>query len=84
MILSFVIGVVLRFLNLIFSLFPVISNLTDGINSAVIYLVQVSMPWNFILPISNTLGLIVKFIQFEFGILLLLAGKYIVELIRGK
>lgn len=84
MILSFIIGVVLRFMNLIFGLFPVITNLFDGVNSAVISLVQAAMPWDFILPISNTLALIVKLIQFEYGILLLFVGKYIVELIRGK
>jgi len=84
MILSFLIGIVLRLMNLVFHFFPFLATLTSGISTALNFLVSSAMPWNFILPISDTLGLVVRALQFQFGLLLLYTGKYVVELIRGK
>lgn len=84
MIISFIIGVVLRLLNVVFSFFPAISGLTNGFSDAIIFFMNSAMAWNFLLPITDALILLVRVIQFEFALALLYAGKYVIELVRGK
>lgn len=82
--LSFIIGVVLRLVNVMFTFFPALQNITAGFGTALNTIFQYAMQWNWLLPISDGLQLVVRVIQFEFAILLLWGGKWMIELIRGK
>lgn len=82
--LSFVIGVVLRLANLVFAFFPAIGDVAAGFGSALQSIITSSLAWNWILPISDSMQLVVKAIQVEFAILLIWFGRWIVEMIRGK
>jgi len=84
MIISFIIGVVFRILNVMFMFFPSLGDIANGFGAALATVFAYAMQWNWILPISDSLALVVRAIQFEFGILLFMFGKWVVEMIRGK
>lgn len=84
MIISFIIGIVLRLLNILFMFFPALSGVTSGLASALQILFAQAITWNFLFPITESFQLIYRSIQFEFAIIIFLFGKWIVELIRGK
>jgi len=82
--LSFIIGVVLRLINIFVGFFPNLGDVLAGFGTALTTVFTSGMQWNWLLPISESLQLVVRAIQFEFGILLVWAGKWLVEMIRGK
>lgn len=82
--LSFIIGVILRLVNVFLTFFPNLQNVLAGFSDALATIFTMAAQWNWLLPINESLQLVVRAIQFEFGILLLGIGKWIVELIRGK
>jgi len=84
MIISFFVGIALMFVYIFLSFFPGITNLLSGVGTSIQSLVSVIMPWQFILPIRETFAIVYRVIQFQFGIMLLFAGKWLVEFVRGK
>lgn len=84
MIISFFIGIALMFVYIFLSFFPGVAGLLSGAATTIQSLVQTIMAWNFIFPITETFGLAYKLIQFQAGMMLLFAGKWLVEYIRGK
>lgn len=82
--LSFITGITLRLANVLFTFFPALGDITTGFASALQSVMTSALAWNWILPISDSLQLVVRVIQFEFAILMLWFGKWIVEMIRGK
>lgn len=84
MVLSYIIGAVLRLVNLLFTMFPAIADITASLGSALSTIFSFAVQWEWILPIQEALRLVVFVIQFELAIMLLVFGKWVVELIRGK
>lgn len=84
MIISFIIGIVLRLLDILFTFFPAMQGVTTGFSSALQTLFAQAVTWNFLFPFTESFQLIYRSIQFEFAIVLFLFGKWVVELIRGK
>lgn len=84
MIISFIIGIVVRLLNMLFMLFPALSGVTSGLGSALNALFAQAITWNFLFPVTESFQLIYRSIQFEFAIVIFLFGKWVIELIRGK
>ena len=82
--LSFIIGVILRLANILFGFFPALGNITAGFGEALQTIFGAALAWNWILPITDSMQLVVRAIQFEFAIVLMWFGKWIVEMIRGK
>jgi len=82
--LSFIIGIVLRLVNILFGFFPSLGDLTTGFANALQSVIVYAFQWNWILPVNESLQLVVRAIQFEFAILLMWFGKWLVEMIRGK
>jgi len=82
--LSFIIGVVLRIVNIMFGFFPLIGDITNGFSQALTALFGQAVAWDWLLPIHESLQLVVKAIQFEFAVMMLWFGKWVVEMIRGK
>jgi len=82
--LSFIIGVILRLVNLLFAFWPGLANVTAGFAGALQTIFGAALSWNWILPLTDSMQLIVRAIQFEFAIVLVWFGKWIVEMIRGK
>jgi len=82
--LSFIIGIIMRLANILFGFFPSLQNVLTGLSQAINFFISSSMAWNFIFPITDSLLLVVRAIQFEFAVMLLWFGKWLVEMIRGK
>lgn len=84
MIFSFLIGIVLRLLNVIISMIPPLGNIVGSLGTALSYFIGQAIPWDFLFPINEGLGLIVLVIKFEIGIMIFIIGRWIIEMIRGK
>jgi hypothetical protein len=84
MIISFLIGIVLRLVNILFSMMPFLGNIIGQLGSAIQFFVSQAMAWNFLFPIKESMQIIVMVIQFEFGIMIFVFVKWVVELVRGK
>lgn len=84
MVLSFLIGIVLRLVNVLFTFFPALGDITTGLANAIQVIFSQAMGWNWILPVQEAGQLIVIAISFEIGIVLIMFGKWLVEMIRGK
>lgn len=84
MIIGFIIGIVLRLLNVLFAMMPALGNVIGNLGTALSFFIGQALPWNFLFPITDAMGLVVLVIKFEFGIAIFLFGKWVVELIRGK
>lgn len=82
--LSFIIGVVLRLANLLFSFFPAVGDIAAGFGTALQSIITAALAWNWIIPISDAMQLVIRAIQIEFAFLLIWFGKWLVEMIRGK
>jgi len=82
--LSFIIGVVLRLANLLFAFFPFLGDITTGFGEALVTIFTTAAGWDWLLPIHESLQLVERTLQVEFGIILIWFGKWIVEMIRGK
>jgi hypothetical protein len=73
-----------RLINIVFAFFPGLGDVTTGFASALQTVIASALAWNWIFPVIESLQLVVRAIQFEFAILLLWFGKWVVEFIRGK
>ena len=63
---------------------PQLGDVIGQLGTAIAYFISQAMPWNFLFPIAEAGALIVLVIKFEFGIMIFIFGKWVVEMIRGK
>jgi hypothetical protein len=78
------IGLILRLVNVLFQFFPTMADITASFSQSLNLIIAQAMGWNWIFPIREALSLVVVAIQFEIGIVFLMFGKWILEMVRGK